>query len=153
MRKKNMFKSDYSILYILLILPAAVAIAYFLYRKQTSPQERKTPHHSPQHFDISNTVLLLFPVISYLSDESITPVNIILIDNSKSLILENRDSILNETVNDLYSKTGNGVNFRYYLFSNGLIREYEENKPADLINTDTTIPTSAKQYRPAWQNG
>ena len=132
-----MFKTDYSILYLLLIIPAAILTAYFLYRRADIPKGRRNLLITLRSLSIFLILfLLLFPVISYFSKEKSTPVNIILIDNSKSLTLEKRDSVLSGTVSELYSRTGNDIRFRYYLFSGGLIKEFEPDKPIEYTAAD-----------------
>jgi hypothetical protein len=134
-----MFKTDYSILYLLIIIPVAATAAYLLYRRADIPKGRKRLLTALRGISIFLILfLLLFPVISYLSDEKITPANIILIDNSKSITLENRDSISTETVNELHSKTGSDINFRYFLFSNGLYKEYKKDEQTDFYRTDNS---------------
>lgn len=132
-----MLKTDYSILYLLIIIPVAIAAAYFLYKGKDIPKGRKRLLITLRSISIILILsLLLFPVISFLSNEKITPVNIILIDNSKSITLESRDSVLNETVLELHNKTGSGLNFRYFLFSDGLISEYKKDEPIDFTLPD-----------------
>ncbi|MBN1632970.1 MAG: hypothetical protein JW917_02250 [Ignavibacteria bacterium] len=132
-----MIKTDYSILYLLIIIPAAVLIAYLLYRRADIPKGRKKLLITLRSISVFLILfLLLFPVFSFLSEQKSAPVNIFLIDNSKSLTLDGRDSILNEIADKLYSRTGNGIEFRYYLFSNGLIKVHNAGEQIEFTETD-----------------
>ncbi len=135
-----MFKTDYSILYLILIIPLAILTAYFLYRRADIPAGRRNLLIALRSISIFLILfLLLFPVVSYLTKEKSTPLNIILTDNSKSLTIENRDSALGERVAELHSKTGDDIKFRYYLFSNGLMKEYEPGKPIEFTASDNNL--------------
>lgn len=72
---------------------------------------------------------LLNPFVEFSNNKSAEPLNIILLDKSKSSGLENRDSAINAIAKKTASENSN---FTYYTFGSKLIEEIKE------FRTDTT---------------
>lgn len=119
------FKTDYNFFFILTALAAALLIAYLYYKKSKLETSRKRLFFLLRTLSVFFLLLLfLSPVLSFIGNISRTPVNVFLIDNSESLLLENRFEKLRETVVEkkINDAGSNSVN-RYFLFAGSIIKE------------------------------
>lgn len=118
-------KTDFNLLTsaALFIIPAI--IAYFYYKRSSLKGFKKLLFTALRFLTLFFIFLLLSsPVISFFKNTFQDPVNVFLIDNSQSLLLDNRESELKKILNDkiMDSETGNSENL-YFLFSGNLTRE------------------------------
>lgn len=141
------FKTDYSFLSIFAALLLAGLISYFYYRKSKLENSQKKIFTLLRFFSLFFIFsLLLSPAITFIKNTFENPVNVFLIDNSESLLIEKRDDKLKSLLSDKIKNldAGNSEN-RYFLFSGNLYNEIKE-KEFDTItfsginnfNTDLT---------------
>ncbi|MBK8549803.1 MAG: hypothetical protein IPL53_01585 [Ignavibacteria bacterium] len=118
-------KTDFNFLasVALLIIPAI--LAYFYYKRSALKGIKRILFTALRFLTLFFIFLLLSsPVISFFKNTFQDPVNVFLIDNSQSLLIDNRESGLKEILNDKIkdSETGSSENL-YFLFSGNLTRE------------------------------
>ena len=124
-----LLKSEYSAILIIIVTIISILLSYFSYRKS----KLKTPlkYILPLIRFLSIwfiLVLFLSPVLSYLIEITQKPLNIFLLDNSLSLIIDKKDSLLIETLNKKITDIENDKSEnKYFLFSNGLNEKIFEN--------------------------
>jgi len=150
------FSAEYGFVYAAIMLIVAGAVSYFYYKKTILKEPQKkflTALRALSVFFIF--ILLLSPVMSFISNISPSPKNIFLIDNSESLLIENRNNLLKKIVTDEIKGTGAGNSEDlYFLFSGDLIKEIS----ADELNgityeginnfeTDLSSPVSTLQEK------
>jgi len=119
------FNAEYGLLYSILLLIISGAVAYFYYKRTSLKNPQKNL------FTVLRTItvflfllLLLSPVFSFISGISPSPKNVFLIDNSESLLIENRNEVLKNILNEELMNTGAGNSENvFYLFSENLIKE------------------------------
>src|SRR6187402_2051482 len=142
------FKTDYSFIFIPAILIIAFVISYFYYKKTKLEGLQKKLFTVLRFLSLFFILLLLSsPVISYLNSKVQDPVNVFLIDNSQSLVIENRNEKLKEILNDRIRNTGTpGAENLYFLFSGNLYKQIQDNEfessSYDGINNFQTNLTS-----------
>lgn len=129
------FKTNYSILFIPVVAVIAAGISYLYYKRtrlEGGPKKLFIALRFLSMFFI--LMLLLSPVISFLNSSSQKPLNVFLIDNSQSLLIDNRASQVREAVKDKIaaSAPGNSDNL-YFLFSGNLFKEIKSNE-SDAIS-------------------
>jgi len=132
------FETYYSILFIILIIPLSFIISYFHYKNVELTKLKKYFLVLLRFLSLALIlVLLLFPVIrliEYIYKES---KDIILIDNSLSLKLENRDSLLKVKVKDFVNiLEDNNRDYDIFLFSGSLIKKISKDE-VESINYDS----------------
>lgn len=112
-------KTEYNIIFFAIIIIVSVLIALYYYRKTALKGGIKIFLTVIRGLTIFFILLLLSsPVISFISILSIEPVNIFLIDNSKSLQLENRYRQSDSIYENVLVNTGNdNSENRYFFFS------------------------------------
>lgn len=127
------FTSEYGILYFVLSLLTAITISLLHYRKTKTASTTK-------FFLISLRALVIFILLSVIFITFITyekktgekPINVFLIDKSKSMTLENRgvetDKSL-ELIKDIKNDISNNV---YFTFSGDILEEFEVPNFSDL---------------------
>jgi len=150
------FSAEYGFVYAAIMLIVAGAVSYFYYKKTILKEPQKkflTALRALSVFFIF--ILLLSPVMSFISNISPSPKNIFLIDNSESLLIENRNNLLKKIVTDEIKGTGAGNSEDlYFHFSGDLIKEIS----ADELNgityeginnfeTDLSSPVSTLQEK------
>ena len=150
------FSAEYGFVYAAIMLIVAGAVSYFYYKKTILKEPQKkflTALRALSVFFIF--ILLLSPVMSFISNISPSPKNIFLIDNSESLLIENRNNLLKKIVTDEIKGIGAGNSEDlYFLFSGDLIKEIS----ADELNgityeginnfeTDLSSPVSTLQEK------
>lgn len=150
------FSAEYGFIYAAIMLIVAGAVSYFYYKRSSLKEPQKnflTALRALSVFFI--LILLLSPVMSFISNISPSPKNIFLIDNSESLLIENRNDVLKKIVTDELTGTGAGNSEDlYFLFSGDLIKEIS----ADELNgityeginnfeTDLSSPVSTLQEK------
>jgi hypothetical protein len=139
-------KTEYNIIFIILLVIVSVLISWLFYRKSHLETNKKILFSVLRFLSTLFILLLLSsPVISYVNKDSITPLNIFLIDNSRSLTLENRNEMLTQKVRDAAGTENDISENRYFFFSNGLIKESDGAEPPSFegINNFRTDYTQA----------
>lgn len=129
------FKTDYNFVFILAAIILSFVIAYFFYKKSKLSSLQKKIFTVLRFLSAFFIILLLFsPVISFVKNSVREPVNVFMIDNSESLLLENRRDKLKDLINEKIKKseTGNSEDL-FFLFSKNLFKEI------DINNTDESI--------------
>jgi len=118
-------KTNFGFILTAAIFIAALLLAYYYYKK-TKAEGLNRKVFTLLRFLSILFILLLFssPVISFFKNTFQDPVNVYLIDNSQSLLIENRTELLKNTLkNDLKDPgSGNSENL-YFLFSGNLMKE------------------------------
>jgi hypothetical protein len=112
------FSSTYSPLFLFLFLVISVGASYYFYRKSVLTNSKK-------YFLIAVKSLAIFlllalfiePVLSSLVDQSGDKLDVILVDNSRSNKINNKESEIKKILNDnnIFSK-----DYRVFTFSNSL---------------------------------
>ncbi|MCX7832837.1 MAG: hypothetical protein N2490_01335 [Ignavibacteria bacterium] len=128
-----MFETYYSKLFILLIIPLSFFISYLHYRNLNLPISQKILLILLRFSSISLiSILLLFPVVRLIEYTLKENKDIILIDNSLSLKIEGRDSLIKQNV-FRFVKSLESINKNYdiYLFSGYLSKKISKE---ELIN-------------------
>jgi hypothetical protein len=112
-------KTEYNIIFFAIIIIVSVLIALYYYRKSTVQGATKTFLTVIRGLTIFFLLLLLAsPVISFISILNIEPVNIFLIDNSKSLQIEDRFRTSDSIYQNVLINTESDISEnRYYFFS------------------------------------
>ncbi|MEO8209196.1 MAG: hypothetical protein ABI840_01435 [bacterium] len=144
-------KTDYSFVFILAALILSFLISYFYYKKSKLEGIQKKIFTALRFLSTLFILLLLFsPVISFVKNLTQQPVNVFLIDNSESLVLENRSGKIKEILKDKIknSSSDNSENL-FFLYSRNLYKEIEvksdevESIPFTGINNfETNLTTS-----------
>lgn len=121
------------------ILTAAIFIAAFvlayIYYKKTKAEGLNRKVFTVLRFLSLLFILLLFssPVISFLKKSFQDPVNVFLVDNSKSLLIENRSELINNTLKNNLKNPGSGNSENlYYTFSGNLMKEIKSDETGDI---------------------
>ncbi|MEO6696123.1 MAG: hypothetical protein ABIY50_11920 [Ignavibacteria bacterium] len=119
------FKTDLNFIFIIAAIIISAAVSYFYYKgsKLENPQKRIfTVLRFLSVFFI--LLLLMSPVISYFKNLSEKPVNVFLIDNSESLLIENRNENVMEGLKEkILNETPAGSDNLFFLFSGNLYKE------------------------------
>ncbi|MBL7128364.1 MAG: hypothetical protein ISS16_05190 [Ignavibacteria bacterium] len=135
-----LLKSEYSAILILIVTIVSILLAYFFYRKSKLKAPLKYILPLIRFLSIwFILVLFLSPVLSYLIEITQKPINVFLIDNSLSLNIDKKDSLLKETLNKKITDIENDKSEnKYFLFSNELNEEIFENDfdAIELSNRD-----------------
>lgn len=129
-------KTGISIVFIILFIPVSVFLAWFFYRKVSAELNKFYSRFLPALRAISIfLILFLFtsPIISSINLISGKPKNIILIDNSESLTIENRFTQSLETLEQI-SKVSTGKNENEYYFFSGDLKSSSDSPPYDSIS-------------------
>jgi len=142
-------KSDFSLLYFILSVILAIAVSWFYYRRSTLEGINKKLFAVLRFLSLI-FIFLLFssPVISFIKNTFTDPVNVYLIDNSQSLLLDKRNELLSSVLDEkiLSSEPGNSDNL-YFLFSGGLMREVKKDELRNIsysgVNNFETNLTSS----------
>jgi len=142
-------KSDFSLLYFILSVILAIAVSWLYYRRSTLEGINKKLFAVLRFLSLF-FIFLLFssPVISFIKNTFTDPVNVYLIDNSQSLLLDKRDVLLSSILDEkiLSSEPGNSDNL-YFLFSGGLMREVKKDELRNIsysgVNNFETNLTSS----------
>lgn len=138
-------KTEYNIIFFIVIMIVSVLIAFYYYRKSNLNRNQRILFTALRSLTLFFLLMLLSaPVISFISVIQIEQVNIFLIDNSKSLELENRNITTDSVFNEVLQKTGgSGTENKFFSFSGSLgeevtdsIRFYEiDNNQTNLTST------------------
>jgi len=126
-------RSEYGIVYAIAAVVVAAIVAYYYYRKSSATGKLKWILPALRFLSLL-FILLLFmsPVLSFLGKSGKKPLNIILIDESRSMNTGNEDKMREQII----ASGKNSGNSRFFLFSDGLIKEINE-ADAQKINFDT----------------
>lgn len=142
------FKTDYSIIFIPVAAILAFLISYYYYKK-SRPEGIKKKILTGLRFVTLFLIFMLLssPVISLIRNISEDPVNVVLIDNSESLLLENRSKLLTDVLNNqVKNSLSGGSENLYFLYSGNLFREINSNETGSInyesINNFETNLTS-----------
>ena len=121
-------KTDYGFLFIIISIIISAAVSWIYYRRSDLEGMKKKLLAALRFLSVF-FILQLFssPVISLFKNIFRDPVSVFLIDNSQSLLLENRNIRLSEVLKNkiMNSAPGNSENL-YFLFSENLIREIKK---------------------------
>ena len=121
-------KTDFSFLFIIISIIISAAVSWIYYRRSDLEGMKKKLLAALRFLSVF-FILQLFssPVISLFKNIFREPVSVFLIDNSQSLLLENRNIRLSEVLKNkiMNSAPGNSENL-YFLFSENLIREIKK---------------------------
>lgn len=121
-------KTDFSLLYIIISIILSASVSWYYYRKSDIEGIKKKLFAVLRFLSLF-FILQLFssPVISLFKKTFREPVNIYLIDNSQSLLIDNRNTLLVEILKNKVMNSGpdNSENL-YFLFSGDLIREIKK---------------------------
>ncbi len=135
-----LLKSEYSAILIIIVTVISFLLSYFFYRKSKLKSPLKYILSFIRFLSVwFILVLFLSPVLSYLIETTQKPINIFLIDNSLSLSIDKKDSLLIETLTKKIADIENNKSEnKYYLFSNGLNEEIDESgfDALELSNRD-----------------
>jgi len=142
-------KSDFSLLYFIISVILAVAVSWFYYRRSTLEGTYKKLFAVLRFLSLF-FIFLLFssPVITFIKNTFSDPVNVYLIDNSQSLLLDKRDVLLSRVLDERLrsSEPGNSDNL-YFLFSGNLMKEVKKDELQSIsysgINNFETNLTSS----------
>ncbi|MBP9097072.1 MAG: hypothetical protein KBG21_10715, partial [Ignavibacteria bacterium] len=131
-----------NIIFLILMAIIAGGTAYLYYRKSNLESPKKYIFPTIRFFSIFFVLLLfLTPVLSFVTSDSNDAKNIILIDASGSLEIENRrNDELNYIKNKIPAKN------TFYYFSNGLLNEVKHND-IDSISKITTNTNSTNLFK------
>ena len=127
-------KTNFGIILTAAIFIAAFLLAYFYYKK-TKAEGLNRKIFTAIRFLSVLFILLLFssPVISFFKKTFQDPVNVFLIDNSESLLIENRSETLKNTIENNFKDPGSGNSENlYYLFSGNLMKEIQINETGSI---------------------
>lgn len=125
------FKTDLNFIFIILAILLSAVVAYFYYKGSKLEGPQKKLFTALRFFSVFFILLLLMsPVISFFKNLNKSPVNVFLIDNSESLLIDNRDGQIREILRDKsVNQTHGSSENLYFLFSGNLYKE---------INSDET---------------
>jgi len=142
----NSLRIDVGIFAFLLSFLAALTFTYLYYRKQLLPFKAKFFLSLLRFLTLFFLFFLLStPILSYISSRSLKPVNILLADNSLSMELGGRDSIIREQTEKI-SKLGN---FNLILFSQGInligSEQIPKVYPDSIVRTSTNLAQSLNE--------
>ncbi len=122
------FRSDYNFLFIAAIFIIAFIISYFFYKKTKLEGFQKKLYTALRFLSLFFILLLLSsPILSFIRNVTDNPINIYLIDNSQSLLLEKRDAKVHEILQDKL-KNSSGADNLFFLFSGNLYKEINKNE-------------------------
>ncbi len=119
------FKTDFNLLSSIALVVIAFVISYYYYKKSNLDGIKKKLFTVLRFLTLFFIFLLLSsPVISFFTGKFQKPVNVFLVDNSQSLLLDKRDSVLKDVLKNkiINSESGTSENL-YYLFSGNLSGE------------------------------
>lgn len=118
-------KNDYTFLFIPAALIISLLISFYYYRKTKLEGFQKKVFTALRFLSLFLLLVLISsPVVSFIKSTSQDPLNIFLIDNSQSLLIENRNDILKQQLDERISGAEpSGSENLYYLFSGNLERE------------------------------
>ena len=123
------FNTEYSILFVIILLALSVLISYYTYRNSKINNPVKFILRLLRFLSIFLILFLLIsPFIKTLKVFNQKPLNLILIDNSASLNIEERkNSLLNYLKENLNYYNNSESETKLFLFSGGLTKEIQEN--------------------------
>ena len=149
-------KTEYNIIFFIVIMIVSVLIAFYYYRKTALSKNRRILFTILRSLTLFFLLMLLAsPVISFISVLQIEPVNIFLIDNSKSLYLEDRykssDSIYRDVLLPL--NPGSAEN-KFFTFSKGIGSEIEDSiRYFELDNNETNLSDALSSLEELYASG
>ena len=116
-------RSEYGIFYTIAAALVAAIVAYYYYRKSAAEGKLKWVLSVLRFFTLL-FILLLFmsPVLSFLGKSEKKPMNIILVDESRSMNTADEIEIREQVI----ASGKNSENSRYFTFSDGLKNEINE---------------------------
>lgn len=123
-------KTDYGFLFIVIVIILSFLVSYYYYKNSKVEGIQKKFFTVLRFFSSLFIILLISsPVISFIKTISQDSVNIFLIDNSQSLLIDKRDEKLKEVLNDKIKDAGSGGSENlYFLFSGNLQREISKDE-------------------------
>jgi hypothetical protein len=147
------FKSDYNFLFIPLMIAASSLAAYLYYKHSRLDSLKKTFLSSLRFLSVFFILLnLLSPVLSFIKNNIITPVNVFLVDNSLSITIEGRQENLNKILSKTESTVPGNSDNLYYAFSDNLMNEIKGDELKSLnfsgkdnFNTNLTASLNSLQ--------
>jgi hypothetical protein len=155
---EQLFKTEYNIIFIVIALAISAAISFYYYRQSGLPSGKKKILIAVRTLTIFFILLLLSaPVISYIVSVERNPVNVLLIDNSQSLTLERRDSILKETVKEKFSGLNTQGENIFFTFSDNIFEEIQQEEIDEIQysginNFETNLTGTVNSLRNRFMN-
>jgi hypothetical protein len=149
-------KTEYNIIFFIVIMIVSVLIAFYYYRKSNLNRNQRILFTALRSLTLFFLLMLLSaPVISFISVIQIEPVNIFLIDNSKSLELENRNITTDSVSNEVLQKTGgSGAENKYFSFSGSLGEEVTDSiRFYEIDNNETNLTSSLISLEELYSSG
>jgi len=125
------FKTEQNFILIIAALILSAVVAYYYYRGSKLEGLQKKLFTSLRFLSVFFILLLLTsPVISYFKTLTKDPVNIFLLDNSESLLIEKRNEKLKEIFKEnIANETPESSENLYFLFSGNLYKEIVPGEP------------------------
>jgi len=155
------FKTEQNFIFIIAALILSAVVAYFYYKGSKLEGPQKKLFTSLRFLSVFFILLLLMsPVISYFKTLTKDPVNIFLLDNSESLLIEKRNEKQKEIFTEKISnETPGGSEDLYFLFSSNLYKEINQEESDQLVyeginnfQTDLTSTLYSLQERLSGKN-
>ena len=142
------FRSQYSSFLFLLLFLISILISLWYYKKSVFDKKKRVTLIVLRTISLFLLLsLLLSPVIEFIKNKIYTPLNIILIDNSASIKIDNKDSVLKSILKEKFLFSNSKFDNKYYSFSDGLLNEIEagslEKISFDSLNNNKTDLTKA----------
>ena len=110
-----LLKAEHSTVYIIIVTIISALLSYFFYRNSSIKNPLKLILQFIRFLTIWLIfILLLSPVLSFISEITQKPINIFLIDNSLSLNIENRDSLTTDLLNNIIPDIDNNKSENKY---------------------------------------
>jgi len=148
--------TSYSIIYVFLLIIISVCLSFLYYRKSVLPRRQKYSLTALRFFSVF-FILFLFLYPFYKFFTSGKNLNCIIIDNSLSLKIENRDSVLKNIVMNKFPESSGNSDNMYLLFSNSIVGEISEKNIKDInydssLNYETNLTKTFESIRQYYNN-
>lgn len=129
-------RSEYGIVFAIAAVVIAAIASYFYYRRSSASGNLRWILSSLRFLSLLLIILLFMaPVLSFLGKTEKKPLNIILIDGSRSINAGSKE-YLQEQILNASKSTGKENESRFFLFADGITREMKENE-LQSINFDS----------------
>lgn len=153
------FKTEYIFFFVPAAILISLFISYLYYRKSRLEGIQKKIFFLLRATSVFLILLLLSsPVISFVKKFTEEPVNVFLIDNSQSLLINNRAEKLNEFLTGKYNELNpSGAENLFFLFSDNLYKEIDRSELEKITydginNFETNLTGSLYSLRDALSN-
>lgn len=137
-------KTEYNIIFTIVIIIVSVLIAFIYYRNSNLSRSARIFFTTLRSLTLFFILLLLAsPVVSFISSVTIQPVNIFLVDNSRSLELEQRYLQTDSIYRELKGISSSGTETNFFEFSSDIGNEAGDSVIFFGINNNSTDLTKA----------